>query len=363
MVRNIFKIVVLIAIGILLGSDKSYIAQMKNMRGIKLYFDHLPESFQQDEFRELIKRIIFFEFNAVFTPAYEGANAYYQSELLENTGLDLQKFKHELLKEEIEFGIICPVFHDPHAFREIPYIQPVDQFGSKEQNTWQKFVCPSNEEYRNYKINIIVEAIEKLTPDYVCLDFIRFPIHWEMVSKNEYQNVIRNFCFCKNCIKNFIQYSKIDTGDNQNITELISTDYKELFAEWKTFQITSFVSNLKNRIRTSENKIKIIVQTIPWLPKEFNGAIKNIAGQDVKALSEIADFISPMIYSDLLKRDLSFRKSLLDDFNKSKINNILPSFDLLENRFNNVEEIKDFIHREFSDNYILFHFGRLVITK
>jgi hypothetical protein len=64
---------------------------------------------------------------------------------------------------------------------------------------------------------------------------------------------------------------------------------------------------------------------VPWRRDDYDGALTRVAGQDLSALSEVADYLSPMTYSFMLYRPPEWIPSVIQDFDWISDCPILPS--------------------------------------
>jgi hypothetical protein len=85
------------------------------------------------------------------------------------------------------------------------------------------------------------------------------------------------------------------------------------------------VKELKTAARHIKPELKINIHVIPWREEDFGGANIRIASQDLSKLSAFADYISPMCYSQMLKRDPVWITDVVNDMNRQAAGMILPS--------------------------------------
>lgn len=128
--------------------------------------------------------------------------------------------------------------------------------------------CPNDKIVRQNKLKEI-KKLMNLTIDGLWLDFIRFPLLWEI--KNP---AIKSAHLCSQC------------QDVKNRTEIIS----------------SFVAQVRSLINQSGKDIKLGMFSVPWRNEDFNGAIKKVIGQDLHYLAQYIDIFSPMVYHKMCGR-------------------------------------------------------------
>ncbi len=64
---------------------------------------------------------------------------------------------------------------------------------------------------------------------------------------------------------------------------------------------------------------------VPWRRDDYAGAIRTVAGQDFAALSMLADYLSPMCYSFMLRRPPEWIHSVVEELGASSTAKIVPS--------------------------------------
>ena len=55
------------------------------------------------------------------------------------------------------------------------------------------------------------------------------------------------------------------------------------------------------------------LHAVPWTKGTFNGAVSKILGQNLATLSEHVNFFTPMAYHHMMKTELSYIKTLVQD--------------------------------------------------
>jgi len=69
----------------------------------------------------------------------------------------------------------------------------------------------------------------------------------------------------------------------------------------------------------------INIHVVPWRRDDYDGALGRVAGQDPAALSEFADYLSPMAYSFMLERPPEWVASVVEDIDWVADCPVLPS--------------------------------------
>ncbi len=240
-----------------------------------------------------------------------------------------KKFRTITRENEITSFIILPIFYNPEALQENHDLYAITQNGVQAKENWVTFVCPSREEYRKSIIDSVKTIIKKFDPDGISLDFIRFFVFWEKIYPDRTFESLPNTCFDSTCLNKFQEDTKIKIPDSlkteNNIYEWIKVNCLHEWGEWKCEQITSLIAEISKEARSIKSGILINVHAVPWRHDDFNGAIKTVAGQDFSEISDYVDYLSPMTYAHMVKREPSWIHSVTSDISKQVNCKVIPS--------------------------------------
>ena len=279
---------------------------------------------------EKIIGIKIYEYNKDFNPLVAkwkdmGINtAFISKELAANT-----EFRQLLKENNIGVYIIFPVFYDPDRLKDDSTLYAITDKGRIAKDDWVEFACPSRLSYRNQKISEAADLVRSLKPDGLSIDFIRQFVFWEMIYPDRTAGSIDMACFCDSCVHNFCVLKNITLPDTCiSVRQRAAYILNSHAADWNDYRcdlIASMAMDLAVTARSIMPGIKINIHAVPWRDEDFGGANIRIAAQDLKKMAPYADYISPMCYSQMLRRDAGWIESVVRDMDKKAPGMILPS--------------------------------------
>ena len=255
-------------------------------------------------------------------------------------------FRSMARKSDITTYIIIPIFFNPEALEEEQDLYAITDQGEEAKDEWVKFVCPSRKEYRDRKINSIRKIIRELDPGGLSIDFIRHFVFWEKVYPERTLASLPITCFCSSCLTRFQTDTKISIPDSltsaTETADWIKKNYLPSWTEWKCNLITSMVQEITAEAKKMKPDIMINVHIIPWGQNDFEGAAKIVAGQDFSQIAPYADFLSPMTYAHMVKREPSWIHSVVQDVYQQTSGDILPGIQVKEAYLEDTLSINEF---------------------
>ena len=239
------------------------------------------------------------------------------------------QFRELARKQGISVFLILSVFFNPEELKKDPGLYALTDRGEKAKDDWVEFVCPTRQDYRSRRIDWIKTLVRELDPDGISLDFIRYFVFWEMVYPERTPDSIANSCFDRSCLDRFQKDTGITLpkglGEAAEAAKWIMAEHGQDWAEWKCGIITSLVRSIAAEARAIKPKLKVNIHSVPWREKDFGGAIKVIAGQDLAALAATTDMISPMCYWHMLKRKPPWIREVVEDVYSKTKGLVVPS--------------------------------------
>ncbi len=239
------------------------------------------------------------------------------------------EFKALAKENGVTTFLIFPVFFGGPELDKRPGLYAVKADGTKAEDDWVKFACPTREEYRTAKIEELRRAVRDVDPDVLSLDFMRFFVFWEKVYPDRAPGSLPNTCFDASCRAAFQKEMKValpaGLTDTAAAARWILTEHAADWTEWKCRTIAGMVRTLVDEARRIKPSIRINVHTVPWRKDDFGGAGRAIAGQDLERLAPLVDFISPMVYHHMVRRTPEWVHAVTQDAFDRTGGRVLPS--------------------------------------
>jgi hypothetical protein len=254
-----------------------------------------------------------------------GINTVFASEELVSS----RGFRALARKNDTDLFVIFPVYYAPNELAEDPELAAVTASGEPAKEDWVEFACPSRTDFRRRRIDEARSIVRRLRPEGLSIDFIRHFVYWEMVGPDRHPATLPDSCYCVHCLQAFAASLGVPSSsippDPRRAAAWIRNNAAEQWARFRVETITSMAAQIAEGVRFIDPEILINVHIVPWRRDDFDGALTRVAGQDLPALSEVADYLSPMAYSFMLYRPPEWIASVVQDFDWVSDCPILPS--------------------------------------
>ncbi|MBD3266796.1 hypothetical protein GF373_09015 [bacterium] len=223
--------------------------------------------------------------NAVFTSAREAPPV-------------LQALKKQGMACYQEFT----VFTGRTLYRENPNWRPITAAGKEmKPDGWYHGLCPNQPELRRKRLDEFANRLQNPHLDGIWLDFIRYPVRWEGKTPR-----IEDSCFCEVCLKKFEDFMNGMELKGNTTADKAAFILNNHLQKWMAFRVESICSWVKEAKTIRDQKrpdVQLGLFLVPWLKEDYDNAILRIVGQDVNALSQYIDIVSPMVYHGLCYRE------------------------------------------------------------
>jgi hypothetical protein len=254
-----------------------------------------------------------------------GINTIFASEELTSS----RGFRALARKNDIDVFVIFPVFYAPEDISEDPDLSAITADGARAKDDWVEFACPSRSDFRDRRIEEARDIVRRLRPDGLSIDFIRHFIFWEMIGPDDDPSASPETCYCVHCLQGFATSLGIPQSaippQPQRAAKWIQTNAADRWARFRVETITSAAAEIAEAVRLFDEDLLIAVHTVPWRRDDYDGSLIRVTGQDISALGDIADYVSPMAYSFMLYRPPEWVASVVEDQGYVASCAVLPS--------------------------------------
>lgn len=199
-------------------------------------------------------------------------------------------------------GVAC--FSD-HAsgfqrLKERPELWPILESGERRsQIEWYIGLTPTDQRRQHEVLAAIGAIASKYEIDGLFLDFVRWPIHWEIELRPGKPRPLDS-SFDATTIAMFEnEKGRLPSFVLDSIASRATWIRNRRFSDWVDFKcgvITSFVRRARDTLKEARAGADLGIYVVP----EVNGLTKPLTGQDIEKLAPLADWISPMVYHNIL---------------------------------------------------------------
>jgi hypothetical protein len=283
-----------------------------------------PGAWQDAEsFRRLVWELRDFGINAVVTESDEYDEA--AIALVHEAGL------------RFFAGIAC--FSD-HAseFREItkrPELWPILETGKRRpQMEWYVGITPTDRAHQENVLQKIRSIATRYPVDGLFLDFIRWPLHWEIELRPGQPRPLDS-SFDATTLKQFEESSGLQLPPNAAAVaarpDWIRERHRREWVDFKSGVISKFVEEARRVLKKEREEAPLGLFFVP----EVDGQTEGLTGQRLSELAPLSDFIAPMLYHNILLRPPTWVGEALSDVVKVAGSKTLPVVQADSNRDTN----------------------------
>lgn len=224
-------------------------------------------------------------------------------------------------------GIACfsEHAHGHHALHQRPELWPLLENGERRpQMEWYIGVTPTHEDYRMARLALLDQIVRDHALDGICLDFIRWPLHWELELRPQALSPLDS-SFDPHTLRQFTAFAELELPPDLTTTaqqaHWILNHHRSVWTDFKCHIITSFVAQVAGHIRALRGDgFEIGVYLVPL----FEDDRSRLVGQRARSLAPLVDFVAPMTYHTILHRPLEWVTSILEDAARFAPGKILP---------------------------------------
>jgi|GEM_PF-1029095 hypothetical protein len=230
--------------------------------------------------------------------------------------LDDLAFRRALAERGIDYFACMNVGFDPEAARMHPEWLPIDQHGVRgDMVDWYVGIAPDRDAFVAAKAEALEAALHILKPDGVHLGFVRWPGFWETWLPENSRADLREFSFDDHTLEKFNAASGEDVplGDPVRAAAYVAAHCREAFTAYKCEATRGMMARLRASVHRVRPTAPIAINTLPFFATEFDGAVTEVLGQDVRGLRDVVDIFEVMAYHQILKRDARWPAQIARD--------------------------------------------------
>jgi hypothetical protein len=146
-------------------------------------------------------------------------------------------------------------------------------------------------------------GIRSYRPAGIWLDYLTYAGWFEMPNPD-----LQESCFCRACIATFCERTGIDAPTPAEILAV----HADAWMRHKCAQIASLAEHYAQIISAQLPDCLIGAYMCPWMPEEFDGALKRIFAQDYALLAPAIDVFTPLIYGAKSGRPPAWGRAFLE---------------------------------------------------
>ncbi len=276
-------------------------------------FPGVWQQWTEDEANHYLEDLAGFGVNAIFTESNTYRN-------------DLIELAHK--QGFLWFGAIaCFSDHANHhqLLQQRPELWPVEESGRpRPQMEWYIGVTPTFHDYNQSILEMARRVVETHPLDGLFLDFIRWPVHWELEARTGAAPPSQS-SFDPHTLERFQKEAGIrlpgGLTDIAGRARWILTHHSDEWREFKCAVITDFVCQVVTRIRGVRGDDLMVGLYVPPLPSDW---LESWAGQQLSELASLVDVISPMAYHAILHRSSQWVGEVIADLSTQVPHPLLP---------------------------------------
>ena len=204
--------------------------------------------------------------------------------------------KEQNVRVYVEF----PTLNGKEYLEDHPEAWPINEKGEQAPPAdWFMGICLTDTGFINYKSAELRALLAKYPVDGVWLDYL----HWHAQFETP-EPILPETCFCSRCLRIFENETStnVPDGEVQEEAQWILANADSLWRVWRSDVLNRWVGNMKSVLQASRPRALLGIYYCPWYPDDFGGALYRTLGLDMRALSRIADVLSPMLYHQMMDR-------------------------------------------------------------
>ena len=163
-------------------------------------------------------------------------------------------------------------------------------------------VCLSQADFLAETEANLVAGLRQFQPAGIWLDYLTYAGWFETPDPD-----LQESCFCPDCVAEFCEATGLDATTPAQIL----SQYAGQWADHKCVRIAQFARHYADLIRAHLPHCLVGAYMCPWLPHEYDGALRRIFAQDYALLAPAIDVFTPLIYAQKSGRSPDWGRDFL----------------------------------------------------
>jgi len=149
----------------------------------------------------------------------------------------------------------------------------------------------------------LLAGLRTYQPTGIWLDYLTYGGWFEMPDPD-----LQESCFCADCVADFCE----TTGIDATTPSAILAHHQAAWTAHKCQRIAHYALHYAQLIRSHLPNCLIGAYMCPWLPDEFDGALRRIFAQDYQRMAPAIDIFTPLIYGTKSGRPATWGRRWLE---------------------------------------------------
>lgn len=219
-------------------------------------------------------------------------------------------------------GAAC--FFDRPALDANPALWPINERGERcPPLEWYVGIMPTHEDYNAARLDLIEGLVREHDLDGFILDFIRWPIHWELELRPDASEPLQS-SFDPHSLARFQAAADLALAapldDAATNARYILDNHRAAWVDFKCGVITDFVAEVSERVRVAKPDMTLGLYAVPVGPDIREAT----AGQRVPDLAPHVDLILPMAYHAIMHQPPEWVGAITAAFDTEAPGQVLP---------------------------------------
>lgn len=209
-------------------------------------------------------------------------------------------------------GVACFSDHASkfRSLRERPELWPVLENGERRpQMEWYVGMSPSDRKRQEEALSQIRLIAGTLPIDGLFLDFVRWPLHWEIELRAGRDRPLDS-SFDAATLTMFEKATGALPPDLDSTKARATWIRKNRLADWVEFKckvVSDFVGEARSALKEANADAELGIYVVP----DVNGLSEPLTGQRIKDLAPLVDWVAPMLYHNILLQSPTWIASTL----------------------------------------------------